>query len=160
MAFVNETVLARPGPDAPCDEHLQPRGFMEHRWGYRHAANVAVSFALQSGRRSGVGRVLNISTTGAYLQTEMPLRILTLIDLTFIDGLVPRGTRFTACVMRRDQCGVGLEWEAPIRLPTADSRTATNPLGIALHGLFLDDVESFDALLEQSSAIQQKANVP
>jgi hypothetical protein len=27
-------------------------------------------------------------------------------------------------------------------------------------GLFLDDVESFDALLEQCSAIQQKANVP
>lgn len=101
-----------PGP--PQAEDLKPRGFMEHRWGNRHAANLLVSFTLQSGQR-GVGRVLNISTTGAYLQTEMPLRILTLIDL-FIDAVIPRGARFTGCVMRHDQGGVGLEWESPIRL--------------------------------------------
>ncbi len=100
-------------PGAPQAEELKPRGFMEHRWGNRHAANLPVSFTLQSGGR-GVGRVLNISTTGAYLQTEMPLRILTLIDL-FIDGAFPRGARFRGCVMRRDQGGVGLEWEAPMR---------------------------------------------
>ncbi len=95
-------------------EDLQPRhAIMEHRWGYRHAAKVPVHFTLQSGRR-GVGRVLNISTTGAYLQTEMPLRILTLIDL-IIDGVIPRGARFTGCVVRRDPVGVGLEWEAPMR---------------------------------------------
>jgi len=85
---------------------------MEHRWGNRHAANLPVSFTLRSGQR-GVGRVLNISTTGAYLKTEMPLRILTLIDLS-IDGVIPRGARFAGCVMRHDQAGVGLEWEAPI----------------------------------------------
>jgi hypothetical protein len=57
--------------------------------------------------------MLNISTTGAYVQTEISLRILTLIEL-FIDGVIPRGARFTGCVMRRDHGGVGLEWEAPI----------------------------------------------
>jgi hypothetical protein len=96
---------------------------MEHRWGNRHPANLLVSFALQSGKL-GSGRVLNISATGAYLQTEMPLRILTLIDLMFIDGLVPRSARFTACVMRRAHSGVGLEWEASIRAPTWESLCA------------------------------------
>jgi hypothetical protein len=89
---------------------------MEHRWGHRHAADLTVSFALKSGKR-GVGRVLNISTTGAYLQTDMDLRILTLIDITIIDGAVSRIAPFTACVMRRDESGVGLEWQARIRLP-------------------------------------------
>ncbi len=99
-------------PGAPQAEDPKPRGFMEHRWGKRHAIDLPVSFTLQSGRR-GVGRVLNISTTGAYVQTEIPLRILTLIEL-FIEGGVPRGARFRGCVMRRDQGGVGLEWETPI----------------------------------------------
>jgi len=116
MASMSEAMIARPGASAPQNEHSKPRGFMEHRWGTRHATNLAVSFALQSGKR-GTGWMLNISTTGAYLHTDMPLRILTLIDLTFIDGFLSRGARFTACVMRRDHSGVGLEWEAPIRLP-------------------------------------------
>jgi hypothetical protein len=73
-----------------------------------------------------VGRVLNISTTGAYVQTEMPLRILTLIEL-FFDGVTPRGGSFPGCVMRREHGGVGLEWEAPIRLDF---------LGIALVALY------------------------
>jgi len=95
-------------------KELKSSCFMEHRWGHRHPANMAVSFALRSGER-GVGRVLNISSTGAYLQTEFHLRIFTLIEL-FIDGVMPRGVRSTACVMRRDHIGVGLEWQAPIRL--------------------------------------------
>jgi hypothetical protein len=77
-----------------------------------------MSFALPSGKR-GAGRVLNISTTGAYLETDAPLRVLTLIELSLIDGVLPRGERFAACVVRRDQRGVGLEWQAPIRLPIA-----------------------------------------
>jgi hypothetical protein len=107
--------MARRGPQAISPAHLKPRGFMEHRWGNRHAANLPVSFALQSGKQ-GVGRVLNISTTGAYLQTEVPLRLLTLIDLTITAGLVPSGTRLAACVVRCDESGVGLEWQAPMRL--------------------------------------------
>jgi hypothetical protein len=113
MAVVSEDAIVGRGLNSPQSEQLKPRGFMEHRWGNRYAANLPVSFALQSGTR-GAGRLLNISTTGAYLHTEMPLRILTLIEL-FIDGFMPRGMRFTACVIRRDQGGYGLEWETPIR---------------------------------------------
>ena len=57
--------------------------------------------------------MLNFSTTGAYLQTEMSLRILTLIDL-LIDGVIPRDAHFTSFVTRRDQGGVGLEWQTPL----------------------------------------------
>jgi hypothetical protein len=105
---------------------------MEHRWGNRHSTNLPVSFVLQSGTR-GSGHVLNISTTGAYLRTEFPLRILTLIDLKFIDDDVTLDARFTACVVRGDQSGVGLEWEAPIRLATVHSRSGPKLSGIALH---------------------------
>jgi hypothetical protein len=88
---------------------------MEHRWGTRHPANLRVSFAQQPGT-CRVGRVLNISATGAYLQTDAALRILTLIEITFFGGVVPGGARFAACVVRRDKRGVGLEWEIPMRL--------------------------------------------
>jgi hypothetical protein len=113
MAVVSEEAIARRRSDSLQTTGGKPRGLMEHRWGHRYAADLSVSFALRSGLR-GTGRLLNISTTGAYLHTEMPLRILTLIEL-FIDGFMPRGVRFTACVIRRDQGGFGLEWETPIR---------------------------------------------
>ncbi len=113
MAAVSEAAMARSVMGTPEAEDVRPRSFMEHRWGKRYAADLPVNFALPSGER-GVGRLLNISITGAYLQTEMPLRILNFIDL-FIDGVPPRDPRFSACVVRRDQGGVGLEWEAPIR---------------------------------------------
>ena len=90
---------------------------MEHRWGIRHSTNRAVSFALPSGKL-GEGRVLNISSTGAYLQTDVLLRVLTFIEVRVIGIFVPGGARFLACVVRRDQRGVGLEWEAPMRTTT------------------------------------------
>jgi hypothetical protein len=88
---------------------------MEHRWGIRRATILPVSFRLQSGA-CGVGQLLNISTSGAYLQTKVPLRVLTLLDLTAISDDLPGGTRSQAFVVRYDQNGVGLEWQQPIWL--------------------------------------------
>jgi hypothetical protein len=88
---------------------------MEHRWGIRHAMRLTVSFGRHFGT-PGVGWLLNISTSGAYLQTMAPLRVLTLIDLTLSEDVVPGGPSFTACVVRRDRNGAGLEWQEPIRL--------------------------------------------
>ena len=46
---------------------------MEHRWGRRQPINLMVRFFAMSGM-TGVGRLLNISSTGAYLATTETLR--------------------------------------------------------------------------------------
>jgi hypothetical protein len=84
---------------------------MDHRWGRRQPTDVAVRFVAKAGM-TGTGRVLNISLTGAYLETRVPLRLLSLVYLepeTSLSGDDTR-RRIAASVVRRDALGVGLEW--------------------------------------------------
>ena len=53
---------------------------MEHRWGRRESTDVPVQFLARSGM-TGSGRVLNISSTGAYLQTALSLPLNSLVYL-------------------------------------------------------------------------------
>src|SRR3984957_16365707 len=84
---------------------------MEHRWGQREATDVAVYFVANSGT-AGTGRVLDVSLTGAYLETLVPLRLLSVIYLKLdATALTPGITQcFAATVVRSDGRGVGLEW--------------------------------------------------
>jgi hypothetical protein len=84
---------------------------MEHRWGRRRSADVTVQFMAMPGT-IGTGRVLNISVTGAFMTTTVPLRLLSLLyvapDGAWVDN---RDTEcLVAYVVRRDAMGVGLEW--------------------------------------------------
>ena len=99
---------------------------MEHRWGEREATDVAVYFVTNSGT-AGTGRVLDVSLTGAYLETSVPLRLLSVIYLK------PDGTAFTlgkaqciaATVVRSDGRGVGLEWsESTAEMAKGQARLA------------------------------------
>jgi hypothetical protein len=84
---------------------------MDHRWGRRQPTDVAVRFVAKAGM-TGTGRVLNISLTGAYLETRVPLRLLSLVYLepdTLASGDDIRRC-IAASVVRRDALGVGLEW--------------------------------------------------
>jgi hypothetical protein len=84
---------------------------MDHRWGRRQPTDLAVRFVAKAGV-SGTGRVLNISLTGAYLETRVALRLLSLVYLepdSSVSGDAPRGCT-AASVVRRDALGVGLEW--------------------------------------------------
>ena len=99
---------------------------MEHRWGEREARDVAVYFVTNSGT-AGTGRVLDVSLTGAYLETSVPLRLLSVIYLK------PDGTAFTlgkaqciaATVVRSDGRGVGLEWsESTAEMAKGQARLA------------------------------------
>ena len=87
---------------------------MDHRWGRRQPTDVAVQVIAKSGSR-GTGRVANVSLTGAYLETQMTLRLHSLVHLASADGNLADGIgkRVAASVVRHDARGVGLEWCEP-----------------------------------------------
>ena len=99
---------------------------MEHRWGRRRSTDVRVQFRSMPST-TGMGQVLNISVTGAFMATRVPLRVLSLVhlvpdgrglDLHATDCLV-------AYVVRRDATGVGLEWcQGADVQPSIDQRLA------------------------------------
>jgi len=57
---------------------------MERHWGQRRSTNVAVQFFTRPDA-TGFGRLVNISSTGAFMETQSPLRILSLLYLEPID---------------------------------------------------------------------------
>jgi hypothetical protein len=81
---------------------------MEHRWGNREPTNVAVNFVVYG--TTGAGRVLNVSLTGAYLETSIPPRLLSVVYLQLARTASAAAECIAATVVRRDPWGVGLEW--------------------------------------------------
>ena len=76
---------------------------MEHRWGGRISVDVPVKIRWKA---NGVAdaRLLNVSRSGALIQTRVPLPLLARIEV-YIDG----GT-ISSFVTRIDKAGVGVEW--------------------------------------------------
>lgn len=100
---------------------------MEHRWGRRRSADVTVQFMALPGT-IGTGRVLNISVTGAFMATTVPLRLFSILYVA--PGGAWADDRDTEClvayVVRRDATGVGLEWCESAQDPRdVDQRLAT-----------------------------------
>jgi hypothetical protein len=84
---------------------------MDHRWGQRQATNIVVRVVATSGR-TGAARVVNVSLTGAYLETSALLRRHSLIYLApaLPDNSARGSKRVAAIVVRHDALGVGVEW--------------------------------------------------
>jgi len=106
---------------------------MEHRWGRRQPINLMVRFFAMSGM-AGVGRLLNISSTGVFLATTARLRLLSLVYLE--PAAAPfweiQSRRIAASVVRQDAIGVGLEWcEAAAETTSVVSRMTSLAGGIA-----------------------------
>src|ERR1700704_3861021 len=82
----------------------------QHR-GQRRSSDVTVQFFTRPAT-TGVGRVLNVSATGAYMETQLPLRLLSVLYLEPTDSLLADGTggRIAATIVRCTATGVGLEW--------------------------------------------------
>jgi hypothetical protein len=113
---------------------------VEHHRGERRATDVAVKFFTRP-TTAGTGRVINISTTGAFLETRLPLRLLSLLYLEPTDRLPadsPYG-RIAATVVRCTAIGVGLEWcEFAAQTTRVFARLAAGSSDIALeHQLLL-----------------------
>ena len=85
---------------------------MEHRWGRRQPTDIPVCVIGKPFTATGAGRVLNVSLTGAYLETTVPLRLHALLYLQpdASASAAAGDRRIAASVVRRDASGVGLEW--------------------------------------------------
>jgi hypothetical protein len=84
---------------------------MEQHRGQRHSTDATVRIFTRP-HTIGVGRVLDVSATGAFLETALALRPQSLLYLEPI-SLVPAGRaseRIAATVVRCTPKGVGLAW--------------------------------------------------
>jgi hypothetical protein len=83
---------------------------MEAR-GRRRPTNVTVRIFTRPAT-IGTGLVTNISPTGAFLETQIPLRILSILYLEPAGPPAADGARgrIAATVVRRGATGVGLKW--------------------------------------------------
>lgn len=88
---------------------------MDHRWGQRQSTDVTVNLVARSGV-SQIVRVVNVSLTGAYLETSVTLRLHSLVYLqpSTQQHAQMNGNRIAANVVRQDELGVGLEWCEPL----------------------------------------------
>ena len=109
---------------------------MEHRWGERQSTDVTVHVVAGSGK-NGIARVVNVSVTGAYLETRVPLRLHSLLTLQAHLG----GNCVAASVVRQDSLGVGLKW----------CEAMTTQAGIDALLAMLGNIESVDRLALRSA---------
>jgi hypothetical protein len=84
--------------------------FMEHRWGQRRSCVARVCITAAAGL-AGYGRLRNVSMSGAFLETALPLPLFAQIAIAVLhdDGARHR-VEFTATVVRSDPGGFGIEW--------------------------------------------------
>ena len=84
---------------------------MEHRWGVRQRTCVSVRFDARGGV-IGSGRLINISATGAFLETADPPAPLAMLQIRAAAASAAEDVALplAATVVRRIARGVGLEW--------------------------------------------------
>jgi hypothetical protein len=84
---------------------------MDHRWGQRVAVDLAVQLLCHP-RTIAVGRLMNVSVSGAYVRTGIvpallaPVRILGFLS----EGEGSRREAIEGYVVRRESGGFGIEW--------------------------------------------------
>jgi hypothetical protein len=84
--------------------------YMEHRYGIRRPCKLRVSVSTGGGL-SGMGRLRNISMSGAFLETPLRLALYAQLRVAALHGDGSSHVlEFPAVVVRHDAGGVGLEW--------------------------------------------------
>ncbi len=84
---------------------------MEHRWGQRIALDRAVRLTARP-LAIGIGRIRDVSLSGAWISTNLPLAPGALVHLTEEQpgSLGESGAGIEAFVVRCDETGFGIEW--------------------------------------------------
>jgi hypothetical protein len=82
-------------------------GSVEHRWGQRVPADLAVMVMSDAAMR-GVGRLNNVSLSGALLTTALEIPLYANITVSSLGGTEPR--EIAACVVRTQADAVAIEW--------------------------------------------------
>jgi len=87
---------------------------MEHRWGQRRPCCAHVCVSARAGV-SGSARMRDVSLSGAFLETTLPLPLFSQIAIAVRhdDGSTYL-MEFTATVVRSELGGVGIEWCEPV----------------------------------------------
>jgi hypothetical protein len=84
--------------------------FMEHRWGERMPCRARVQIAAGADV-SGAGRVRDISSSGAFIETSLDLPLYGRVELVVLGNeSATRAVELGASVMRVARDGVGVEW--------------------------------------------------
>jgi len=87
--------------------------FMEHRWGQRKRCRAGV--CVSAGGVAGSARVREVSTSGAFLETALPLLVNSQVTLAILrDDGSKCSPKLTATVVRTAPDGVGIEWCDPV----------------------------------------------
>lgn len=84
---------------------------MDHRWGMRMPVSLDVQLICQAGSIA-VGRLADVSVSGAFVRTSVVLRLLSHVRIVLVDRLSSGGRplELSAYVIRQDASGAGLEW--------------------------------------------------
>jgi hypothetical protein len=85
---------------------------MEHRWGQRVPCGAAVRVLTGSGV-FGTGKLRNVSSSGAYIETSMDLHLLARLSVAVVRDDPQREIEILASILRVDRDGVGIEWFDP-----------------------------------------------
>ncbi|HET9863165.1 MAG TPA: PilZ domain-containing protein [Steroidobacteraceae bacterium] len=92
---------------------LSGKLYMEHRWGWRRPCRARVS--VSAGRRiNGPGRLRDVSMSGAFLETIVPLPMFAQIEIAVLCADGTCCAECTGTVVRRELDGVGIEWTEPV----------------------------------------------
>jgi hypothetical protein len=87
---------------------------MEHRWGHRRPCRARVGVCAGAGL-SGAARVRDVSVSGAFLETALPLSLFSQITVAVLqEDDAKHQLEFTAAVVRTAPDGVGIEWCEPV----------------------------------------------
>jgi hypothetical protein len=91
---------------------------MEHRWGIRRTPDVGVTLYAES-NLPRFGRMLNASSSGAYVATSATPPIMARVRITLGWGKSQHcgRRRIAAYVVRADRRGIGVEWQEFAPLP-------------------------------------------
>jgi hypothetical protein len=84
---------------------------MEHRWGIRNEVNKAVRLETRSGT-TGRGRVTNVSISGAFIVSPLPVRLHSHVTVQFTALQHHKRNQLAveAQVVRKEASGFAIEW--------------------------------------------------
>jgi len=82
---------------------------MEHRWGRRILCGSRVRLSAGAGIRGG-GKLRNVSTSGAFIETALELPLFSRLTLAVIRNDPTREIDTLASVVRVERDGVAVEW--------------------------------------------------
>ena len=84
---------------------------MEHRWGNRHEISRPVRLGIR-GEIAARGRICNISMSGAYVVSPLPVSLFSYVRVEFTAILNGKrtATAVEGQVVRKEGMGIGIEW--------------------------------------------------